>query len=95
MTAAAGAPFAVFLAAKGTALLVYSPPHMRGRIYSISWGLSSLFYLLGIASAGLAGDAVGLAVINIDAIAYLAAGLVALWAANQVTSSHPQSRDPV
>ncbi len=78
LTAVAGVPFAVYAAAQGTALQVYSPPHMRGRIFSLTWGIASLLQLCGIAAAGIAADAAGPEVINVDAATYFVCGVIAL-----------------
>lgn len=78
LTGVAGIPFAVFASAQGLALQVYSPAALRGRVFSLAYGVMSLLQLCGILTAGLAGDRWGPSVINVDAATYLIAGLTAL-----------------
>ena len=78
LTGLAGFPFAVFGAAQGYALQIYAPPELRGRVYSLSFGVLSLVQLPGITFAGVAAERWGPLVINIDAATYLVAGIIAL-----------------
>lgn len=79
LTAVAGIPFAVFASAQGLALQVYSPAVLRGRVFSLAYGVMSLLQLCGILTAGLTGARWGPSVINVDAATYLIAGLIALY----------------
>lgn len=78
LTAVAGIPFAIFASAQTLALQVYSPAAMRGRVFALAWGAMSLLKLCGIGIAGLAGERWGSTVINVDAVTYTIAGLIAL-----------------
>lgn len=80
LTAVAGAPFAVMAAMHGTLLQTQSPPGLRGRVFGLFGGLTSLALLLGIGLAGLLGERFGSEVIVLDAVAYLLAGLLGLAA---------------
>lgn len=92
LTGLAGFPFAVFGAAQGYALQVYAPPHLRGRVFSLASGIIGLAQLSGIAVAGIAAECWGLLVINIDAGAYLIAGLLALRVAHRLRNVRDADR---
>ena len=79
LTGLAGFPFAVVGAAQGYSLQIYAPPELRGRVYSLASGMLSLAQLAGIVLAGAAGERWGPVAINIDTVAYLTVGVVALW----------------
>jgi predicted MFS family arabinose efflux permease len=83
LTGVAGFPFAVFGAAQGYALQVYAPPELRGRVYSLSFGVLSLAQLSGIAISGLAAERWGPLMINIEAAGYLVTGAVAVCLARR------------
>jgi predicted MFS family arabinose efflux permease len=83
LTGMAGFPFAVFGAAQGYALQIYAPPELRGRVYSLSFGVLSLAQLSGIAVAGLAAERWGPLMINIDAAGYLVTGAAAVHLARR------------
>lgn len=76
LTALAGAPFAVVAAMQGTILQTQSPPALRGRVFSVFWGITSLVQIVAIGLAGALAELIGSGAIVIDAIAYLAAGVV-------------------
>lgn len=78
LTGMAGFPFAVFGAAQGYALQIYAPPELRGRVYSLAYGILSLTQASGIMVAGVAAERWGPLVINIDTVAYLTVGIAAL-----------------
>ena len=78
LTGLAGVPFAVFLSAQLQALQLLAPPAARGRIFSLAWSAMGLAQLVGILLAGLGGEHWGVLVINVDAAAYLLAGVLAL-----------------
>lgn len=78
LTGLAGFPFAVFGAAQGYALQVYVPRQLRGRVFSLAFGILSLAQILGIIVSGLAAERWGPLVINIDAAANLTVGFIAL-----------------
>jgi predicted MFS family arabinose efflux permease len=78
LTGLAGFPFAVFGAAQGYALQVYAPPQLRGRVFSLAFGVLSLAQMVGTIVAGLAAERWGPLVINIDAVAHLGVGVIAL-----------------
>lgn len=80
LTALAGAPFAVIAAMQGTLLQTQSPPALRGRVFGLFWGISSLVQIIAITLAGALAERFGSAVIVVDAFAYLVAGIVALVA---------------
>lgn len=78
LTGVAGFPFAVFGAAQGYALQIYAPPHLRGRVYSLAFGILSLTQASGIMIAGITAQRWGPLMINIDTAAYLTVGIIAL-----------------
>jgi predicted MFS family arabinose efflux permease len=92
LTGVAGFPFAVLGAAQGYALQIYAPPELRGRVYSLSFGVLSLAQLSGIAIAGLAAERWGPLMINIDAAGYLVTGAVAVCLAHrrEMRASEPK-----
>ena len=83
LTGVAGFPFAVVGAAQGYALQIYAPHELRGRVYSLSFGVLSLAQLSGIAIAGQAAERWGPLMINIDAAGYLLTGVVAICLARR------------
>lgn len=82
-TACAGAPFAVIGALQGMLLQTQSPAHLRGRVFTVTWGLSSAAQILGIAAAGLLAERFGSGVILVDAVMYLLAGALVLRTGRQ------------
>lgn len=80
LTAFAGVPFAVVAAMQGTLLQTQSPPALRGRVFSVFWGVTSLVQIVAIGVAGVLAEHVGSGVIVVDAVAYLAAGVVGIAA---------------
>lgn len=84
LTAVAGAPFAVVAAMHGTLLQTRSPPALRGRVFGLFLGLTSLAMLAGIGLAGLLAEQFGSIVIVVDALAHLAAGLLGLAAVRRL-----------
>lgn len=78
LTAVAGVPFAVYGTAQAIAVQTHSTDGLRGRIVGLTYGMQGIAQLVGIGIAGLAGVLVGPLAINVEAIAYLAAGVVAL-----------------
>lgn len=80
ITAVAGTPFAMFGIAQNLGLQRAAPPEKRGRVFSACFGLMGLTQLAGMGLSGFLGDRVGTLVINMDAVTYLLAGGLALWA---------------
>lgn len=78
LTAVAGLPFAVYGTAQTVAVQTHSPDGLRGRAVSLTFGVQGIAQLVGIAVAGPAGSLVGPLIINVDAVAYLVAGALAL-----------------
>lgn len=79
LTGIAGFPFAILGAAQGYALQIYAPPDLRGRVYSLAYGVLSLTQAAGIMAAGIAAEQWGPLVINIDTAAYLTVGTTSLF----------------
>ncbi|WP_293911874.1 MFS transporter [Deinococcus sp.] len=76
ITALAGLPFAIFGTAQTLGLQRASPPELRGRVFSLCFGLVGLSQLVGMGVSGVLGERIGVLVINVDALTYLiAAGL--------------------
>jgi MFS family permease len=78
ITALAGVPFAVFGTAQTLGLQRASPPELRGRVFSLCFGLVGLSQLVGMGVSGVLGESVGVLVINLDALTYLIAAGLAL-----------------
>lgn len=90
LTSIAGIPFAVFGTAQNLGLQRASPANMRGRVFSACFGLMGLTQLAGMGLSGVLGDRLGVLVINVDAVTYVLAGMVALLAARRrVAEGHP------
>ncbi|GAA1491537.1 MFS transporter [Brachybacterium sacelli] len=92
LTALAGAPFAVVAAMQGTLLQTQSPSVLRGRVFSVFWGIASVVQIAAIGLAGVLAERVGSGVIVADAIAYLAAGVVGIMAVRRLRDD-PRRRD--
>lgn len=88
LTAVAGVPFAVVAAAQGLLLQRQAPPAVRGRVFSLFWGLSWLMQILGILLAGVLAERLGSVVIVVDALAYLLAGALGLRAVARLRREH-------
>lgn len=80
LTAIAGLPFAVYGRAQAVVVQEHSTDGMRGRVVSLTFGVQGLTQLAGIGVAGVAASLLGPLAINADALAYLAAGALALRA---------------
>ena len=80
LTALAGLPFAAWGTAQMTLLQTETLPEQRGRVFASYFAVFNLLQLAGMAVAGVLGDAVGVLVINVDALTYLLAGIVGLVA---------------
>lgn len=78
LTALAGLPFAVYGTAQSITVQTHSTDGLRGRIASLTFGAQGIAQLAGIGAAGLAASLLGPLVINAEALAYLAAGALAL-----------------
>lgn len=78
LTALIGVPFAIFGATQVLVLQRYAAPGMRGRVFALAIGIMALTQLAGILLAGITGEQWGAAVINVDAVAYLVVGIIAL-----------------
>lgn len=78
LTAVAGFPFAVYGTAQAIAVQTYSTDGLRGRIVSLTFGIQGIAQLAGTALAGPAGALFGPLAINVEALAYLAAGALTL-----------------
>lgn len=78
LTALAGAPFAVFAAAQGRAMLLAAPDRVRGRVAALFGTAAGLVQAGLVPVFGALGDAAGIQWIWADPVAYLAAALLAL-----------------
>jgi MFS family permease len=78
LTALAGFPFAVYGTAQAIAVQAYSTDGLRGRIVSLTFGIQGIAQLAGTALAGPAAALLGPLAINVEALAYLAAGALTL-----------------
>jgi len=78
LTAVAGFPFAVYGTAQAIAVQTYSSDGIRGRIVSLTFGIQGIAQLAGTALAGPAAALLGPLAINVEALAYLAAGALSL-----------------
>ena len=79
LTALAGLPFAAWGTAQMTLLQTEAQPETRGRVFGSYFATFGLFQLVGMGVSGYLGDALGVMVINVDAVTYLLAGVVALF----------------
>lgn len=77
LTGLAGVPFAVYGSAQSIALQHGSDDGIRGRAASLTFGLQAAAQLVGISLAAPTATLLGPLAINVDALAYLAAGLLA------------------
>jgi len=78
LTGLAGLPFALYGTAQVIAVQAHSTDGLRGRVVSLTFGAQGIAQLVGIGVAGPAASLLGPLAINADALAYLAAGALAL-----------------
>ena len=78
LTAVAGFPFAVYGTAQAIAVQTYSTDGLRGRVVSLTFGVQGIAQLAGTALAGPTAALLGPLAINVEALAYLAAGALTL-----------------
>lgn len=83
LTALAGLPFAVYGTAQSIAVQEHSTDGLRGRVVSLTFGAQGVAQLVGIGVAGPLAALLGPLAINAEALAYLAAGALALKVARQ------------
>lgn len=86
LTALAGVPFAIYGTAQSIAVQEHSTDGTRGRVVSLTFGAQGVAQLLGIGVAGPLAALLGPLTINADALAYLAAGALALRVARRRVS---------
>lgn len=76
LTGLAGLPFAAWGAAQMTLLQTEAASERRGRVFVSYFAVFGFFQLGGMGVSGVLGDALGVLVINVDAAAYLLAGVM-------------------
>ena len=76
LTAVAGLPFTAWGTAQMLLLQTESASEVRGRVFGAYFACFGGTQLLGMAVSGVLGDALGVLVINVDALTYLLAGAV-------------------
>ena len=77
LTAFTGLPFAVYGTAQAIAVQTHSADGLRGRVVSLTYGVQGIAQLIGIAVPGPAATWFGPLAINVETLAYLAAGALA------------------
>lgn len=80
LTAIAGLPLAVYGTAQPLAVQTHSADGLRGRIVGLTYGIQGIAQLIGIAVSAPATALVGLLAINVEPLAYLLAGALAVRA---------------
>ncbi|MBB5234661.1 hypothetical protein HNQ09_002104 [Deinococcus budaensis] len=73
-----GLPFTAWGTAQMLLLQTESEPELRGRIFGAYFALFGGAQFVGMALSGILGDWAGVLVINVDAVTYLLAGMLAL-----------------
>lgn len=86
LTAVAGFPFAVYGTAQTIAVQTYSTDGLRGRIVSLTFGIQGIAQLAGTSLAGPTAALLGPLAINVEALAYLAAGALTLTTLHRTQS---------
>lgn len=79
LTAIAGLPFAAWGTAQMNLIQTGADAGTRGRVFSLYFVVFGLLQLAGMLVSGVLGDRVGVLVINVDAVMYVLAGVMALW----------------
>lgn len=78
-----GLPFAAYGKPQSIAVQVHSTDGLRGRVISLTFGAQVVAQLIGVGAAGPLAALLGPETINAEALAYLAAGALALKAARR------------
>ncbi|CAM3855617.1 MFS transporter [Deinococcus frigens] len=94
LTALAGLPFTAWGTAQMLNLQQESVPEVRGRVFGSYFALFGGAQFLGMAVSGVLGDRLGVQIINVDAMTYLLAGVVALTAVGRYGRKHLVSPQP-
>lgn len=78
LTALCGIPFATYSTAQAVTIQTHSPDGYRGRATTLTYGPQRIAQLAGVAIAGPVGTWIGPLAINVDAVAYIGAAIMAL-----------------
>lgn len=97
LTAIAGLPFAAWGTAQMTLIQTGADAGTRARVFSLYFAVFGLTQLVGMLVSGVLGDRWGVWVINVDAVMYVLAGVMAMVALQRVSlptaSTMPRAPD--